>query len=217
MIIDLPNRKMWAFSLLVCAVPFFAAASHAQNEIMGEIQFVGTSKVEKTSGVWVDGQYLGYLNELKGTKKVVLLPGKHEISVRQSGYKDFDQTVVVEPGQKTVLHVKMERDFRSQFPEVTAEIKIHVNPDRAAVFVDDAFVGHVHEFGGLGRALLIKPGKHRIKIALPGYQTFETEVNLAANQKFEIKTDLLKGSITQAGPLIKEPDKPEEKSAEDKP
>jgi hypothetical protein len=55
--------------------------------------------------------------------------------------------------------------------------------------------------------MLISPGKHRIKIELPGYRTFETEVNLLAGQKSEIKTALVKGSIEQAGPLIKESEK----------
>jgi PEGA domain len=78
-----------------------------------------------------------------------------------------------------------------------------VSPNRAAVFIDEKFVGHVDEFDGPGQALLVAPGKHRLKISLPGYQAFETEVNLLANQKFQIKTDLFKGSILQAGPLVK--------------
>jgi hypothetical protein len=48
-------------------------------------------KVEKTSGVWVDGGYVGYLGELKGSKKVLLLPGEHVITVRQDGYQDFTE------------------------------------------------------------------------------------------------------------------------------
>jgi hypothetical protein len=48
----------------------------------------GATKVEKDSGVWVDGDYVGFLKELHGNKKVLLLPGEHEISVRQSGYDD---------------------------------------------------------------------------------------------------------------------------------
>jgi hypothetical protein len=207
---------MWRSSLFLSLFLFLTVTAHAQNEIMGEIQFIGASKVEKTSGVWVDGQYVGYLDELKGTKKVLLLPGKHEISVRQSGYQDFNQSVVVEPGQAKVLQVTMQRDPRWQFPSVTAEIKLDVDPDRAAVFVDDAFVGHVHEFGGLGRSMKLIPGKHHIKIALAGYQTFETDVNLKPHQKFEIKTALIKGSITQASPLIKKDEKPEENKPQDK-
>src|ERR1035437_3108906 len=70
------------------------------NQVLGEIELVGASKVEKTSGVWVDGQYLGYLKELKGTKKILLLPGEHEIVVRQGGYQDFTQKVVLQPGER---------------------------------------------------------------------------------------------------------------------
>ncbi len=199
----MPNeRKRWGLAVL-CSLVFLAAGSYAQNEVLGEVQFIGATKVERTSGVWIDGQYVGYLDELKGDKKVLLLPGEHEIAVRQSGYKDFAQKVTVEPAKKLILHVTMERDPRAQFPTVRAEIKLQVTPDRAAVFLDDAFVGHVHEFGGLGRKMVVSAGKHRIKIALPGYQTFETEVNLLPHQKAKIQTDLVKGSITQAGPLIK--------------
>ena len=50
----------------------------------------------------------------------------------------------------------------------------------------------------------MSPGKHRIKVALPGYRTFETEVGLLAGQKSEVKTELVKGSIEQASPEIKE-------------
>jgi hypothetical protein len=47
--------------------------------------------MEETSGVWIDGQYVGYLRELKGSKKILLLPGEHEITIRQGGYVDFVQ------------------------------------------------------------------------------------------------------------------------------
>src|SRR5438105_4355546 len=68
---------------------------------------------------------------------------------------------------------------------------------------EGGFVGNVHEFTGVGRAMLVSPGKHRIKIALPGYQTFETEITLLPKQKFKIETELAKGSITQADPLMR--------------
>ncbi|HEU0006433.1 MAG TPA: PEGA domain-containing protein [Terriglobia bacterium] len=178
----------------------------AGNDIMGEIQFVGASKTEKTSGVWVDGQYVGYLKELKGSKKVVLLPGPHEITVRQAGYHDFTEKVILEPGQKHVIQVAMQQNPAAQYPDATAQVKMSVSPNRAAVFVDDQFVGHVDEFDGPGQALLLAPGKHRVKVTLPGYRTFETELNLLAEQKFELKTELFKGSILQAGPLINEKD-----------
>ena len=83
---------------------------YAENDVMGEIQFEGKSHVEKTSGVWVDGQYVGYLKELKGSKKVLLLPGEHVITVRQDGYQDFTERILVQPGQKEVVRVAMEKE-----------------------------------------------------------------------------------------------------------
>jgi hypothetical protein len=79
-------------------------------------------------------------------------------------------------------------------PTVSAEIKLSIDPDRAAVFVDDQFAGHAHEFGGAGRAMLLSPGKHHIKISLPGYQSFNTEIEVRANQKYDIKTQLPRGT-----------------------
>jgi hypothetical protein len=196
------NVFIKAAASFVCLV-LGSIASYPQNQVLGEVQFVSKTKVEKTSGVWIDGQYVGYVGELKDDKKVLLLPGEHEISVRQSGYMDLTQKMVIEPGKAVAVHVTMQKDPRSQFPTVTSQIKLQVTPERAAVFVDDGFVGTVQEFGGIGRGMLVNPGKHRVKIALPGYQVFETEVNLLPRQKITIKTNLVPGSITQAGPSIK--------------
>ena len=139
----------------------------------------------------------------QGRQESFTSPGEHQISVRQSGYMDFTQKVVGEPGKNVVLHVTMQKDPRAQFPTVTSQLKLQVTPERAAVFLDDGFVGTVHEFSGVGRGMLVSPGKHRVKIALPGYQAFESEVNLLPPQKITIKTNLVPGSITQAGPSIK--------------
>jgi hypothetical protein len=134
----------------------------------------------------------------------MLLPGEHEISVRQSGYDDFLRKIVVEPGQVQTVQVSMHLSPRAVTPDVTATLKLNVEPGRAAVFLDGQYVGHASELGGL-RSMLISPGKHRIKVGLPGYRTFETEVNLLAGQKTEVKTELVKGSIQQASPEIKHP------------
>src|SRR6266436_7937946 len=169
----------------------------AQNQVMGELDFEGKTKVERDSGVWIDGNYVGYLKELNGTKKIMLLPGEHQVIVRQSGYVDFVQKVVVEPGEKRVVVVSLHLAPSATVPEVTATLKLKIKPERAAVFLDGKFVGHAADFGGAFRSMKIAPGKHRVRVALPGYRTFETELNLLANQKSEIKTELAKGSIQQ--------------------
>ncbi|HLV86385.1 MAG TPA: PEGA domain-containing protein [Candidatus Sulfotelmatobacter sp.] len=193
----------WLWALVVMTSLVVPAAIHAGNQVMGEIQLEGKSKVEKTSGVWIDGQYVGYLKELKGAKKILLLPGDHTISVRQNGYQDFTQTISVRGGEKQVVQVAMKKGATGRMPAVWSEVKIAVTPVRAAVFLDGRFVGHVGEFQGPAHALLVAPGDHKIKIALPGFQTFETEINPAPKQKVEVKTELLKSAIPIADPSLK--------------
>jgi hypothetical protein len=195
------NPLLWV--LLLVSAFLLPTPLQAANDVMGEIQFEGKSRVEETSGVWVDGGYVGYLKELKGSKKVLLLPGDHVITVRQDGYQDFTQRILVQPGQTEVVRVAMQRALTGPIPDAMATVKLAVNPSRAAVFLDGLFVGHVGEFQGAGRGMLVAPGTHKIRIALPGYETFATNINPLANQKVEIKTDLVKNGAPLAGPLIK--------------
>ena len=193
------------FLVSLCFFGVAGLASSQSNKVMGEVHFEGASKVERDSGVWIDGEYVGFLKELKGNKKVLLLPGEHQLEVRQSGYESFTRKIVVEPNQVQTVQVAMHLLPGARTPDVTSMLKITVQPGRAAVFLDGQYVGHASELGGSVHALLISPGKHRVKIELPGYRTFETEVNLLQGQKSEVKTELVKGSIEQAGPDIKPP------------
>jgi hypothetical protein len=117
--------------------------------------------------------------------------------VRQNGYQEFAQEVTLQPGEKQLVNVTMVKAQGYVMPAVTSEIKMSVNPDRAAVFLDGQFVGHAGEFGGIAKSLIVAPGHRRISISLPGYNTFNTEIDLAPNQKFELKTDLAKSGNPQ--------------------
>jgi hypothetical protein len=208
-------RMFWSRMIRCCAALLVAASmlpvAHAQNQnqnptanrVMGQVDFKGVTKLDRESGVWVDNQYVGYVKELKADKKVLLLPGEHEISVRQAGYLNEDQKVVIEPGKTILVTVRLEKDPNAVYAKVNAQVKIDVTPDRAAVFVDGKFAGSVSDFKGVGKAMLIAPGKHKIKIDLAGYRPFETDVDLLPNQKMTVKTDLIEGSILQADPAIK--------------
>jgi len=205
------SRTIRCCAALLLAVSLFPAAAQAQNQnqnptankLMGQVDFKGVTKLDRESGVWVDNQYVGFVKELKLDKKVLLLPGEHEISVRQAGFLNQDQKVVIEPGKTILVTVRLEKDPNAIYAKVNAQVKIDVTPDRAAVFVDGKFAGSVSDFKGVGKAMLIAPGKHKIKIDLAGYRPFETDIDLLPNQKMTIKTDLVEGSILQADPAIK--------------
>ena len=188
------------FAAILCLVsPCRLVAEH---KLLAEVEFVAHNGAEKTAGVWVDGQYVGYVKELKGDKKILLLPGKHEIIVRQAWYKDYVEKAVLEPGEIHTVTLSLAKDSRTPSKDATGELKIAATPDRAAVFVDGQFAGHADEFDGHGRAMLVTPGEHHVRIALPGFLPFETTVELRPHQKLKIETQLVKGSVVEAGALV---------------
>ena len=187
---------------VILAVVVAVGLAQAEDKVQSELKFVAHTKADKTAGVWMDGQYVGFVKELNGDKKITLLPGKHEVVVRQAWYKDYVEQIVLEPGQTTVVNVALLKEAKPNTREATGELKISATPTRAAVFVDNQFAGNVSEFDGAGKAMLLTPGRHNIRVALPGYLPFETVVDLRAHQKLKIQTELVKGSITEAGSLV---------------
>jgi hypothetical protein len=194
------SRRIGLSSLL--AIMVLAGMVGAEDRVQAELRFAGHNNDEKTAGVWVDGQYVGYVKELAGEKKLILLPGKHEIIVRQAWFDELVEQVILEPGQVRQINVNLVKSRRIPSREATGELKISATPSRAAVFVDNQYAGHVDEFDGVGKAMLLTPGQHRVRIALPGYLPFDTVVDLRPRQKLKLETQLVKGSITEAGTLV---------------
>jgi hypothetical protein len=193
-----------ATRLLTLSVLLLLFVSHTnaygqQSLKMGEVRFSADNQTERDSGVWIEGEYAGYVKELKGNRKVMLLPGEHEISIRQAGYKDFTKKIVVEPDQIQTIAVALEENTKVIYPgNNAAELRLDILPKRAAVFVDNGYMGHGSDFGGRFHSMLVSPGKHQLKVTLDGYRTYETEINVLANNKSQMKIVLEK--ISDAAP-----------------
>ena len=192
------NRRVMPIALIL----LIGVVVGAEDRVQSELRFAAHTNDEKTAGVWVDGQYVGFVKELAGDKKLKLLPGKHEIVIRQAWYNEFVKQVILEPGHIEQINVALVKSARLPTKDATGELKIAATPSRAAVFVDGQYAGHVDEFNGVGKAMLLTPGQHRLRIALPGYLPFDTMVDLRPQQKLKIQTDLVKGSITEAGSQV---------------
>lgn len=194
----IPTRlRLLGFAALVLLLATCSTTYGQQNPRMGEVRFSADNQAERDSGVWIDGKYEGYLKELKGNRKVMLTPGEHEISIRQAGYKDFTKKVVVEPDQIQTINVVMEENTKVIYPgSDAAELRLDIRPKRAAVFVDDAYMGHGSDFGGRFHSMLVSPGKHHLKIALDGYRNYETDIDALAGNESQMKIILEKISGT---------------------
>jgi hypothetical protein len=181
---------------------FLTAPALAQQQSdLGEVRLTTFNDSDKESGVWVDGEYVGYLKDFWGNRKLMLPAGEHEISVRKGGYKIFTTKVRVAAGQPVVVPVLLELDVTTQYPVgATATLKVFVNPGRAAVSIDGVFVGYASDIGGRFKSLILTPGKRHVRIELQGYRTFETDLDLAPGQTAEVRTALVKGGPELDGP-----------------
>lgn len=182
----------------VVASWFLAGAAIAANPLQGELELKAAGKAERNAGLWLDGQYVGFVEDLEGRGKLVLLPGEHELVFKLIGYDDLTRTIRVEPGSRNEYRVAMLPVADASYPDKseTAQLRLSVKPGKAAIFVDDSYVGHVDRFDGRG-GMRLAAGTYRLTIALPGYEAFTTELTVHSGQSYEVKTDLRKGRLDE--------------------
>jgi hypothetical protein len=181
-----------------------AGSALAANPLQGEVELKAAGKIERNAGLWLDGQYVGFVKDLEGNGKLVLVPGEHKLLFKLIGYDDVTSTIVVEPGSRKQYRVAMLPNPNATYPDEsnTAQLRISVKPEEAAIFVNDSYVGHIDRFDGR-RGMRLSAGTHRLTIALPGYEAFNTEITVRAGQSYEIKAELPKGALNeQAAELI---------------
>ena len=181
-----------------------AGGAFAANPLQGEVELKAAGKIERNAGLWLDGQYVGFVKDLEGNGKLVLVPGEHKLLFKLIGYEDVTSTIVVEPGSRKQYRVAMLPNPDATYPDEsnTAQLRISVKPEEAAIFVNDSYVGHIDRFDGR-RGMRLSPGTYRLTIALPGYEAFNNEITVRAGQSYEIKAELPKGTLDeQAAELI---------------
>jgi hypothetical protein len=180
-----------------------ATTAFAATPLQGEVEVQAASRLERNAGLWLDGQYVGAVRELGGNGRLVLLPGEHELLFKLIGYEDVASTIVVEPGTRQDYRLAMTGVAGATYPEKdnTAQLRIEVEPDDAAIFINDSFVGRSDRFGGR-QGVRLAPGEYRVTVALPGYQAFNAELTLRAGQTYDLKTDLAKGRLEEQAPEL---------------
>jgi hypothetical protein len=194
-----PGRR-FSLSVLVLLLTIHPVIFAQQSARTGEVRFTADDQDERDAGVWVDGKYLGYVKELKGDRKVLLPAGEHDVLIKQAGYKDFTKKVAVDPDQIQTIAVVLEENPKMTYPgNDAAELRIDIQPKRAAVFVDDSYMGHGGDFGGHFHSMLVSPGKHHMKVTLNGYKTYETDIDAVASSKSRMQIVLEKASSTPPG------------------
>lgn len=77
-------------------------------------------------------------------------------------------------------------------PASQGRLRFDVEPDDAAVYVDDRYVGTAEELGALRRGLRVKPGKHTVTVVRPGYASKTVEVESKDGAAVDVVVELEK-------------------------
>ena len=186
-------------TVLLSAISWCATTGAlAAHPLQGEVEINAASKLESTAGLWLDGQYIGSVSELDGKGRLALVPGEHQLLFKLIGHEDVASTIVVEPGKRQQYRLAMSAVAGATYPTKweTAQLRIDVKPEDAAIFINDSFVGRTDRFGNR-QGMRLSAGTYRVTIALPGYEAFNAELTLRTGQTYEIKTELEKGRLDE--------------------
>jgi hypothetical protein len=75
-------------------------------------------------------------------------------------------------------------------------IVFRIEPDDAAVYVDDHFAGTAEELSSLSRGLQVPAGPHRVVVSRPGYgsESLQVEVEAGKSETVELRLDRPEGA-----------------------
>jgi hypothetical protein len=71
-----------------------------------------------------------------------------------------------------------------------SRIIFHVEPDDAAVYVDDRFAGSARDLNALGAGLPVSPGEHRVTVTRPGYREKQAKIEVGDREKPRLDINL---------------------------
>jgi hypothetical protein len=73
--------------------------------------------------------------------------------------------------------------------QARTRLRLTVEPNDAAVYVDDRFVGTAEEVNSLDRGVPLTPGKHRVTVSRPGFRdkTLDVTVETGQTQTLEVR------------------------------
>lgn len=130
--------------------------------------------------VWFDGKPVerAAVDE-QGRLALERLPvGEHRLRSSKPGYKDWEMTLTVKPGETLPLTAKM--------PLATVDLTVRTKPG-ARVYLNGEEKGIAPPDGSLMVSNL-PPGNYRLRALLDGYEPFEKTLSLALNNYRVVET-----------------------------
>ncbi len=114
------------------------------------------------AGVFVDGKYLGPAANFRMARKYAVAVGEHELVLREPRYQEYKTAVKIEAGRTTTVSQSLQPRTLAKPP--FGRMKVEGFEKYAAVYVNEAYMGHEDEFNGPNQGLLLNPGDYNVKV-----------------------------------------------------
>ncbi|HQC38755.1 MAG TPA: PEGA domain-containing protein, partial [Thermotogota bacterium] len=126
------------------------------------------------AAIYINGRDTGYRTSVSGTLTMTIDPGTYEIMLKKDGYQDWIQTMTINPGVNTPLHVTLQPN--------TAKITITPNVS-AVLYIDGKSFGTI----STGRTFThnVLPGNHEILLVKEGYYSFISIFAMEAGETYD--------------------------------
>lgn len=153
--------------------------------------------------VYIDDMY--YASVKSGTVTIPnLAPQTHDVRIVKAGYHDFLTTVEVLPDKIVGIYSDQKRDTAD------AGLRIKSEPQIAAVFLDDSYIGTTLSGSQWLQAAEIEPGTHTLSIYKDGYTVWTATQEYGAGSVLDITATLKPVETPTATPATPVPTKTEQ-------
>ena len=138
------------------------------------------------AGVFMDGKYLGPAANFGMARKYAVAVGEHEVVLREPRYQEYKTTVKIEAGKTATVSQSLQARPLAKPPFGT--LKVSGFEKYAAVYVNEAYMGHADEFDGFRERLLLNPGDYNVKItSQAGSTLLEQKVTIQQDKLSTLK------------------------------
>ncbi len=133
------------------------------------------------AGVFVDGKYVGPAANFGMAQKYAVAVGEHEVVLREPRYQEYKTTVKIEAGKTASVSQSLQPRTPASPP--FGKLKVEGFEKYAAVYVNEAYMGHEDEFNGPNQGLLLNPGDYNVKVtSQAGSTLLEQKVTIQQDQ-----------------------------------
>ncbi len=183
------NSTTGSFSITAGMTTYVYSALSTENPITGGISI---SSIPTGAEIWIDGiQQLDINNQPLLTPATVidLSPTNYSITLKKSGYIDYNTDIDITAGQTTYLSASL-----MQAPILIGNVNFTTNPDGASIFIDDE-----EQIGKFTPATItdLPIGSHTFTLKYPGRNDATGVINIVGGVTSYVYVDMVITSPTK--------------------